>query len=149
MIDPETGLMIVEKEKLKEASCNYVNNLLTNRDPKEDYKAEFDVMEKLHDVRRLEDEESAQFSQEDFQDLLKQLSKKNKAKYHLSSRLESCIIKFFLFYLKKSGHQNLNLKSGRRLYAINFSRGKEKNTNLSTRDLYTLKRMFLKHLNRL
>ena len=36
MIDPETGLMIVEKEKLKEASCKYVKNLLTNRDPKED-----------------------------------------------------------------------------------------------------------------
>ena len=75
MIDPETGLMIVEKEKLKEASCKYVKNLLTNRDPKEDYKSEFDVMEKLHDFRRLEDEESEDFSEEDFQDLLKQLSK--------------------------------------------------------------------------
>ena len=38
-------------------------------------------MEKRHDFRRLEDEESADLSQEDFQDLLKQLSKKNKAKY--------------------------------------------------------------------
>ena len=40
MDDPDTGQIIVEKESLKNASVRYVSKLLTNRDPKEEYKAE-------------------------------------------------------------------------------------------------------------
>ena len=41
MEDPDTGQIIVEKESLKNASVRYVSKLLTNRDPKEEYKVEF------------------------------------------------------------------------------------------------------------
>ena len=81
MEDPETGAMIVEKSKLKEASINYVAKLLTNREPKEEYKAEFKVMEKLHEIRRLENQDNDEFTESDFDDLLKQLEKKSKSKY--------------------------------------------------------------------
>jgi hypothetical protein len=54
MEDPETGLMIVEKESLKKASVKYVSTLLTNRSPKEEYKREFEIMENLHNLRTAE-----------------------------------------------------------------------------------------------
>ena len=81
MEDPETGSMIVEKSKLKEASISYVAKLLTNREPKEEYKAEFEIMENLHDIRRLESDNNEEFTESDFEDLIKQLEKKNKSKY--------------------------------------------------------------------
>ena len=83
----ETGKIIVEREKLKEASVRYVSNLLTNRVPKEEYKREFEIMEKLHDLRSIEESsEEVELSEDDFHNLLLHLSKKNKGK---SSRLES------------------------------------------------------------
>ena len=51
MEDPENGMLIVEKEKLKEASSKYVSKLLTNRDPKCEYKREFEFMESLHTIK--------------------------------------------------------------------------------------------------
>ena len=82
MEDPETGEIIVERGKLKEASVRYVANLLTNRDPKEEYKREFKIMEKLHDIRSMEQSsEEIKLTEEDFKNLLKHLSGKNKGKY--------------------------------------------------------------------
>ena len=82
MEDPRTGLMIVEKKKLKEASVNYVSNLLTNRLPKEEYQQEFQAMENLHDLRIAENENNdEELTKDDFEDFLKQMTKKNKDKY--------------------------------------------------------------------
>ena len=53
MKDPDTGEIIVENEKLKEASVKYVSNLLTNRSPKDEFKEEFKVMESLHEARMM------------------------------------------------------------------------------------------------
>ena len=49
MNDHITGEMIYEPEKLKEASSNYLRNLLTNREPKEGYKEHFSTLRRLHD----------------------------------------------------------------------------------------------------
>ena len=38
MKDPESGEIIVESDKLKEALVKYVSNLLTNRSPKEEFR---------------------------------------------------------------------------------------------------------------
>ena len=82
MEDPETGLIIVEKDKLKETSVKYVSNLLTNRLPKEDYQKEFKLMEDLHELRITENiANDYELTEEDFAALLKQMSKKNKDKY--------------------------------------------------------------------
>ena len=51
MKDPDTGEIIVENDKLKEASIKYVSSLLTNRSPKEEFEEEFKVMESLHEVK--------------------------------------------------------------------------------------------------
>ena len=83
MKDPETGEIIVENDKLKEASVKYVSNLLTNRNPKEDFKEEFKLMESLHEVRMKEEDEGSvpnDISDKDFNEFLKQISKKKKEK---------------------------------------------------------------------
>ena len=82
MKDPDTGEIILENMKLKEASIKYVSNLLTNRSPKDDYKEEFDIMVSLHDLRMEEEkDEENRITDEDFVTFLKQISKKNKEKY--------------------------------------------------------------------
>ena len=57
MKDPDTGEIILENMKLKEASIKYVSNLLTNRSPKDDYKEQFDIMVSLHDLRMNEEKD--------------------------------------------------------------------------------------------
>ena len=86
MEDPENGMLIVEKEKLKEASSKYVSKLLTNRDPKCDYKREFEIMESLHTIRMEENKTCEELTLNDFEELLKDLSKKDKKKYQFILR---------------------------------------------------------------
>ena len=81
MEDPESGILIVKKEKLKEASSKYVSKLLTNRDPKCDYKREFEIMKSLHTIRMEENQTFEELTVNDFEELLKDLSKKDKKKY--------------------------------------------------------------------
>ena len=57
MKDPATGELILENEKLKEASVRYVSNLLTNRSPKEEYRKEFNIMESMHEIRMNDSDE--------------------------------------------------------------------------------------------
>ena len=47
MKDPESGELIVENDELKKASVKYVSKLLTNRNPKEEFKEDFCLMESL------------------------------------------------------------------------------------------------------
>ena len=82
MKDPESGELIVENDKLKEASMKYVSNLLTNRCPKIDYQEEFNLMESLHDERYKEaSADENLLTVEDYKTFIKQISKKNKDKY--------------------------------------------------------------------
>ena len=82
MKDPVSGELIVENDKLREASVKYVSNLLTNRSPLEDFKEELEIMESLHDLRMKEDiNDESSISDEDYCVFLKQIAKKNKDKY--------------------------------------------------------------------
>ena len=81
MEDPQTGNLIMNKEDLKKASIKYVSSLLTNRNPKDEYKEEFEIMESLHEVRAQEEHEIDELTETDFRNLIKQLTKKNKEKY--------------------------------------------------------------------
>ena len=70
MEDPETGEIIVEREKLKEASVRY-----------KEYKRKFEIMEKLHDISSMEGStEGIKLTEDDFQNLMNHLSRKNKGK---------------------------------------------------------------------
>ena len=64
-------LNYLKKENGSSASMSYVAKLLTNREPKEEYKAEFKIMENLHDIIRLESQENDDITESDFDDLLK------------------------------------------------------------------------------
>ena len=82
MKDPLSGELIVENEKLKEASVKYVSSLLKNRSPKEEYKDEFNLMEHLHDIRSCNDYDLMNMiTDEDYAQFLKQIVKKNKKSY--------------------------------------------------------------------
>ena len=91
MIDPETGQSIVERDELKEAPIKNLSGLLTNRKPKEQYKNQFELLEKIHSIR-MEEEigDDEEFTEKDFNELLIRLQKKNKDKYK---------------YILKAGHQ--------------------------------------------
>ena len=82
MKDPISGKLIVDNDKLKEASVKYVSYLLTYRSPLEDFKEEFESMESLHELRMEEDINSeSSISEEDYGVFLKQIAKKSKEKY--------------------------------------------------------------------
>ena len=82
MVDPSSGEMIFEPEKIKEASVEYLKDLLTNRKPKKEYEKDITVKEIIHEVRMKEAfEEDETFTEADFSNLLKQLKLKNKDKY--------------------------------------------------------------------
>ena len=81
MKDPESGEIIVESDKLKEASVKYVSKLLTNRSPKEEFRKDFELMESLHELRANESSAyQVEITDVDFKDFLKQISKKKKEK---------------------------------------------------------------------
>ena len=77
MKDPESGELIVENDELKRASVDYVSKLLTNRSPKVEFKDDFYLMESLQKLRALETYViQTDISDKDFEDFLKQISKK-------------------------------------------------------------------------
>ena len=46
--DPSTEEIIFEAKKIKSTSLNYLKNLLTNREPKEEYENDIKVIRMLH-----------------------------------------------------------------------------------------------------
>ena len=82
MADPVTGNLIFEPEAIKDASINYLSDLLTNRKPSDGYERIIEVKEIMHEIRMKEYiDDDEQLTDEDFGDLLKTLKKKNKDKY--------------------------------------------------------------------
>ena len=80
--DHITGEMIYEPEKLKEASSNYLRNLLTNREPKEGYKEHFSTLRRLHDSRMNEIyEDDDKLTRNDFEMMIRKLKTKKADKY--------------------------------------------------------------------
>ena len=81
--DPSTEEIIFEAKKIKSTSLNYLKNLLTNREPKEEYEKDIKVIRMLHKKRMKEKNDIVEekLSQEDFDSLIKILKKKSKSKY--------------------------------------------------------------------
>ena len=89
----------------KKTSIKYISQLLTNREPVDGYEEEFRIMESLHDLRCVEVQDNSEFTETDFKELLKQLSKKNKAKYQFI--LENLFTIFFSNCTKTFGNLNV------------------------------------------
>ena len=67
-----------------EDALNYVCNLLVNNEPKEKFKEEIELKNRLHDIRMdeiIENDEENDFTEENFNDILEHLEKKSKKKY--------------------------------------------------------------------
>ena len=82
MNDPISGDMICDPEELKRVSVAYLSNLLTNRDPKDEYKQNLQILKLLHEQRMTEecvDEED--LTEKDFKEMIKKLKKKKAEKY--------------------------------------------------------------------
>ena len=75
MKDPTTGELMIENDKLKEASVNYISNLLTNRCPKEDFLEDLILMESLHELWCIESSSSSEsITDKDYNTLIRQIS---------------------------------------------------------------------------
>jgi hypothetical protein len=148
MNDPETGQMICDHEQLKQASIDYLSNLLKNREPKEDYRENFETLRILHDSRMNEElENDEELTKEDFQNMLKKLKRKKAAKYKfLLNGGESYQNAIFCLYKKKCGNQKKNKEFGNILSVQCSSRVKALKVNFQIRDLYILKMKFRNHL---
>jgi hypothetical protein len=98
--NPDTGKFLYEANEIKEASISYIKSLLTNREPKDEYKNDIKVINILHLVR-MEDviENDEDFNHVDYSDLLKSLQKKNKEKYKFILKCglvyQQCLYKLF------------------------------------------------------
>ena len=106
MENPENEELIFDAEKIKSVSLNYLTNLLKNREPKEEYEKELQVINILHEKRMVEDKEDEDtFSHNDFQELLKNLGKKNKAKYKYilegGQSFHGCLFRLFKIIWEK------------------------------------------------
>ena len=98
--DPVNKELLFETDKIQESSLNYVKNLLKNREPKDDYKTDIEIINIMHEVRMKEElDNDEQFTLDDFSNLLKKLQKDNKMKYKfiLKSGLsyQKCLYKLF------------------------------------------------------
>ena len=64
--DPSTEGMLYDVEKIKNASLNYLKDLLTNREPKEGYENDLKVIRLLHSKRMNEEiDNDEEFSKDD------------------------------------------------------------------------------------
>ena len=108
MKDPETGEIIVESEKLKEASVKYVSNLLTNRVPKDAFKKEFHLMESLNELRMNDLSNSEE--EKDFQEFLKQISKNKNYKNQFILKAGESFRKVLLTLYRKVWKSEKNQK---------------------------------------
>ena len=82
LIDPKTKEEVNTPAGIKKVSIDYCQDLLTNREPKADYKEDLELKQIIHQVRMVEKvENDIEFSQEIFQTSLDMLKKKNGHKY--------------------------------------------------------------------
>ena len=101
MNDPVSGKMICDPGELKSASVSYLSNLLTNREPKDEYKQHIEILKQLHAVRMSEEISTSDIlTRKDFDDMLKNLKKKKAEKYKFTLKGGKSYVEA-LFYLYK------------------------------------------------
>ena len=52
--DPENHELIFDAEQIKSTSLNYINKLLTNREPKDEFKVDLIIINMMHEQRMIE-----------------------------------------------------------------------------------------------
>ena len=103
ILDPATGKRIFEHEKIKEASVQYVVDLLTNNEPEEEFRHEIEIRNMLHETRLkevvLSDDDEESLSEDDFENVLIKLRKKAPEKYNFllkgGDSMKRAILKMF------------------------------------------------------
>ena len=99
--DPATNTLVFENDEIKSVSLNYLKDLLTNREPKAEYKSDLKVIHMVHKARMNEVvEDDDDLTYDDFCDMLKNLKKNNKEKYRFILKAGSSFLKY-LFKLFK------------------------------------------------
>ena len=82
MKDPITGSILYDPDQLKEASEDYLSNLLTNREPKVGYEQGLKTLRSLHEVRMSEEISNEEaLTEQDYDIMLKKIKKKKAEKY--------------------------------------------------------------------
>ena len=98
--DPATNTLVFENDEIKSVSLNYLKDLLTNREPKAEYKSDLKVIHMVHKARMNEVvEDDDDLTYDDFCDMLQNLKKNNKEKYRFilkaGSSFLKCVFKLF------------------------------------------------------
>ena len=100
--DPDDGNLIYETDDIKAASLKYVQNLLKDEEPDEQFSFEIKVKELLHDVRMTEivnDDDHDELTKDDFHNVLDMLKNKSKEKYkfilNAGSSLKEALFRLF------------------------------------------------------
>ena len=130
--DPITNEIVTDRNKIKEVTLKYCGDLLTNRKPKEEYKAQLELKNELHRKRMNEsDENEFQFTDEMFTKTLIELKKKHNEKYSFIIRSGNSY-KEALFKLYKTVWENETLPKGwKSTSIIQLYKGKGDQTNLN------------------
>ena len=83
VIDPQTGMFVLDPTKIKEVVLEFCKKLLTNREPSEGYESDLELKRSLHNVRMEEiiEEDIGHVSLEMFNKTVEELWKKKKEKY--------------------------------------------------------------------
>ena len=82
ILHPKTGIPMMKPNEIKEICVDYCKDLLTNKEPKEDFIEDLQWKRRVHEVRmeeRLEDEIS--YSEDMFREAMKSVAKKGGKKY--------------------------------------------------------------------
>ena len=88
IFDPVSGKEIYDPETIKTTTLNYCINLLTNREPKQNYQQIIDMKEKLHRERMVEklDNDVEELSLQTYIKTLESLKKKSGNKYEFITK---------------------------------------------------------------
>ena len=82
IIDPKTNREVFKPKEIVSACADYVENLLTNKVPKEEFQLNLEWKKRIHSVRMEEtDDSQSELTREMFETTLKELKKKGSRKY--------------------------------------------------------------------
>ena len=84
VLNPKNNELVFQLKEIIRVSAEYLKDLLTNRDPKEEYREDVELKRQVHQVRMNETvENDIEFSTEMFEETFKLLKKKGGSKFDL------------------------------------------------------------------
>ena len=148
--NPATNKIETDRNKIKAVTLKYCADLLTNRKPKEDYQAQLEFKNTVHEKRMNKcDDKEHKFTHEMFAKTLNELKKKHSGKYEFIIRSGNSY-KNALFKLFKTVWENEILPEGwKSTSIIQIYKGKGEQTNLNNYRNIHLKEMVPKFFGHL